>query len=96
LIEYGNAHDIGYDLINISNIVNDSDEYDHNLSDQVDLAHYQTALKLSERAYQAFKNLSRQTMSLTGNDPSVLTKLEDNLADPMVVLRPRSNGRCAS
>jgi hypothetical protein len=71
----------------MSNIVNDSNEYHHNLSSQVDLAHYQTALKLSERAYQAFKNLSRHPMSLTGDNPSVLTKLEDSPVDLTTMLR---------
>jgi hypothetical protein len=92
LIEYGKAYDIGYDLTNMSNIVNDSNELRRNLSSQVDLAHYQTALKLSERAYQAFKTLSRQPMS-SGDDSAVLTKLEDSLADLSTMVRDNASGQ---
>ncbi len=81
LIEYGKANDISYDLTNMSNMVNDSNQFRHNLSSPVDLAHYQTSLKLSERAYEAFKNLSRQPKPLTGDEFSVLTKLEGSLLD---------------
>ena len=77
----------------MSNIVNDSNEYHHNLSSQVDLAHYQTALKLSERAYQSFKNLSRQPMSLTGDDSSVLAKLEDSPVDLTTTVRDNASAQ---
>jgi hypothetical protein len=93
MIEYGKAYDIGYDLTNMSNIVKDSNEFRRNLSSQVDLAHYQTALQLSERAYQAFKNLSRQPMSLTGDDSSVLIKLEDSLADLTTMVRDNASAQ---
>ena len=53
--EVSSSQNSSIHALGIANIVNDSDEYDHNLSNQVDLAHHQTALKLSERAYQAFK-----------------------------------------
>jgi hypothetical protein len=93
LIEYGKAYDIGYDLTNTSNIVNDSIKYHHNLSSQVGLARYQTALELSEGAYSAFKNLSRQPMSLTGDYSSVLTKLEDSLADLITMVRDNASAQ---
>jgi hypothetical protein len=93
LIEYGKAYYIGYDLTNMSNIGNDSNELRRNLSSQVDSAHYQTALKLSERAYQAFKTLSWQPMSLTGDDSAFLTKLEDSLADLTNTVRDNASAQ---
>jgi hypothetical protein len=79
LIEYGKANDIRFDLTNMSNIVNHSSQFRNNLTGPV--GHYQTALKLSERAYEVFKNLSPQPTSLTRDDSYVLTKLEDRLID---------------
>jgi hypothetical protein len=81
LIEYGKANDIKYDLTNMSNMVNGFNQFHHNLSSPVDFAHYQTALKLSERAYEVFNNLSRQSKPLAGDDFSVLNKLEGSLLD---------------
>jgi hypothetical protein len=78
--EVSSSQNSSIHALGMANIVNDSDQYDHNLSNQVDLAHSQTALKLSESLSSLQKDLSRQPMSLTGEDPSVLTKLEDSLA----------------
>jgi hypothetical protein len=87
LIEYGKANDITYDLTNMSNIVNETSQFRHNLSGPIDLAHYQTALKLSERAYEAFKKLPRQPTSLTRDDSYALAKLEDSLLDLTSMVR---------
>lgn len=88
LIEYGKANDIRYDLTNMSNIGNETGQFRHNLSSPVDLVHYyQTALKLSEKAYEAFKKLPRQPTPLTRDDSYVLTKLEDSLVDLTSMVR---------
>jgi hypothetical protein len=87
LIEYGKANDIRYDLTNMSNIGNETSQFRNNLSGPVDLAHYQTALKLSERVYDVFKKLPRQPIPLTRDDSYVLTKLEESLVNLTSMVR---------
>jgi hypothetical protein len=68
--------------------LNDSDQFHHNLSGLVNLEHYETALRLSETAYEVFNNISRQPASLTTrNDSTSLNKLEESLTDLTSMVR---------
>jgi hypothetical protein len=75
LREYGSAYDIDYDLTNMSNMMNQKND----TIELVNMDDYQSALGLSERAYQVFKQ-QLQPLSLSNiNNTFFINKLEKNL-----------------
>ena len=98
LRKYGKAYDLDYDLTNTSNMIMISDTNSsfmnmhgsqhsnmtekNNSSPLVNIADYQSAKELSERAYQIFANkLKPLSVSNSTNDNTVTAKLGKNLVD---------------
>lgn len=93
---YGEAYDIGYDLTNVSNMmgapdVNSSSANDPNIKKPtnknntlqvINIADYQSAQKLSEKAYQIFRtDVLTLFPSSNNTTASVVTRLEKSITD---------------